>query len=186
MSASKGDAAEHRVVLDGSVRRLTSIEAFSGHGSPLGEAIFLGRMRRRGSDSLSAEGRGRGCGTPSGSVEEGLWPLVETFLGSHDAAGLAVAVVREEEVVSRGFGVGDVGSGASVTPETMFHLAPVSKPSVATAIVSLATAGDSGEPVLDLDAPIIEWVPEFYSWHDPQLGVRRTSPPWAVHHLWVR
>lgn len=131
------------------------------------------------------------------SVEEGLWPLVETFLGSHDAAGLAVAVVREEEVVSRGFGFRDVGSGASVTPETMFHLASVSKPFVATAIVSLATAHDTGRPVLDLDAPIIDWVPELtladgragevtarhllshtsglpdvadYGWHDPQLG----------------
>ena len=126
-----------------------------------------------------------------------MWPLVETFLGSNDAAGLAVAVVREEEVVSRGFGVRDVGTGAPVTPETMFHLASVSKPFVATAIVSLATARDGGEPVLDLDAPIIEWVPEFtladgragevtargllshtsglpdvadYGWHDPQLG----------------
>jgi CubicO group peptidase (beta-lactamase class C family) len=130
-------------------------------------------------------------------VEEGLWPRVETFLGSHDVAGLAVAVVCKEEVVSRGFGVRDVGSGASVTPETMFHLASVSKPFVATAIVSLATALDAGEPVLDLDAPIVEWVPEFtladgrageitarrllshssglpdvadYGWHDPQLG----------------
>ena len=132
-----------------------------------------------------------------GSVEKGLWPLVETFLGSHDVAGLAVAVVREGEFVSRGFGVRDVGSGASVTPETMFHLASVSKPFVATAIVSLATARGAGEPVLDLDAPIVEWVPEFtladglaeevtarrllshssglpdvadYGWHNPQLG----------------
>jgi CubicO group peptidase (beta-lactamase class C family) len=130
-------------------------------------------------------------------VEEGLWPLVETFLGSHDVAGLAVAVVREEEVASRGFGVRDIGSGAPVTPETMFHMASVSKPLVATAIVSLATARGGGEPVLDLDAPIIEWVPEFtladgragevtarrllshssglpdvadYGWHDPQFG----------------
>jgi CubicO group peptidase (beta-lactamase class C family) len=126
-----------------------------------------------------------------------LWPLIETFLGSHDVAGLAVAVVREDEVVSRGFGVRDLGSGAPVTPETMFHLASVSKPFVATAIVSLAIARDAGEPVLDLDAPITEWVPEFtladgragevtarrllshssglpdvadYGWHDPQLG----------------
>lgn len=126
-----------------------------------------------------------------------MWPLVETFLGSHDVAGLAVAVVGEGEVVSRGFGVRDVGTGASVTPETMFHLASVSKPFVATAIVSLATAREAGEPVLDLDAPIVAWVPEFtladgragevtargllshssglpdvsdYGWHDPQLG----------------
>ncbi len=79
----------------------------------------------------------------------------------------------------------------------MFHLASVSKPFVATAVVSLAIARDAGEPVLDLDAPITEWVPEFtladgrageitarrlltqpsglpdvsdYGWHEPQLG----------------
>jgi CubicO group peptidase (beta-lactamase class C family) len=138
-----------------------------------------------------------GAGHLLAKVEEGVWPLVETFVGSHDVAGLAVAVVRDEEVVSRGFGVRDVGTGAPVTPETMFHLASVSKPFVATAVVSLATARDAAEPVLDLDAPIIEWVPEFtladgraaevtarhllshssglpdvgeYGWHEPQLG----------------
>ena len=137
-----------------------------------------------------------GTGHLRDRIEKGLWPLVETLLGSHEMAGLAVAVVREEEVVSRGFGVRDVGSGASVTPETMFHLASVSKPFVATAIVSLATPRDGVEPLVDLDAPIVEWVPEFtladgragevtarrllshssglpdvadYGWHDPQL-----------------
>ena len=126
-----------------------------------------------------------------------MWPLVETVVGSHEVAGLAVAVVREDEVFSRGFGVRDVGSGAPVTAETMFHLASVSKPFVATAILSLAAGRDSSEPVFDLDAPIVEWVPEFtladgragevtarhllshssglpdvvdYGWHDPQLG----------------
>jgi CubicO group peptidase (beta-lactamase class C family) len=132
-----------------------------------------------------------------GSVEDGLWPLVESFLGSHDAAGVAVAVVRDEEVVARGFGVRDVGTAAPVTPETMFHLASVSKPFVATAVVSLANARSAGGPVLDLDAPITRWVPELaladgraaevtarrllshtsglpdvadYGWHDAQLG----------------
>ena len=96
-----------------------------------------------------------------GSVEESLWPLVETLLGRLDTAGLAVALVQDEEVVARGFGVRDLGSGAPVTPETMFHLASVSKPFVATAVVSLATASHGAEPVLDLDAPIIDRVPEF-------------------------
>ena len=132
-----------------------------------------------------------------GSVEEGLWPLVQTLLDSHDTAGVAVAVVRDEEVVARGFGVRDLGSREPVTPETMFHLASVSKPFVATAVVSLAAPPHDGEPQLDLDAPITAWVPELtladgregevtargllshtsglpdvadYGWHDPQLG----------------
>ncbi|HET6652387.1 MAG TPA: serine hydrolase domain-containing protein, partial [Nocardioides sp.] len=88
-------------------------------------------------------------------------------------------------------------SGTPVSAETMFHLASVSKPFVATAIVSLVTARDAGEQVLDLDAPITEWLPELtladgrqgevtarrllshtsglpdvadYGWHAPQLG----------------
>jgi CubicO group peptidase (beta-lactamase class C family) len=126
-----------------------------------------------------------------------LWPLVEGLLGSHDVAGLAVAVVHEDDVFARGFGVRDIGTGAPVTPETMFHLASVSKPFVATAVVSFATTPGDGDPVLDLDAPITDWVPELtladgrqgevtargllshtsglpdvadYGWHDPQLG----------------
>ena len=130
-------------------------------------------------------------------LDECLWPLLRALVGTHDLAGLAVGVIRAGEVVSGGFGVRDVRTGAVVTPETMFHLASVSKPIVATAIVSLSTARNAGEPVLDLDAPIVEWVPEFtladnrgeevtargllshssglpdvsdYGWHDPQLG----------------
>lgn len=138
-----------------------------------------------------------GEGVLRGSVEAGLWPVIDDLLGWHEVAGLAVAVVRDDEVVARGFGVRDVGSGAPVTPETMFHLASVSKPFVATAIVSLAMNPAAGESLLVLDAPISEWVPEFtladgregevtargllshtsglpdvtdYGWHDPQLG----------------
>ncbi len=130
-------------------------------------------------------------------VERGLWPRVESFLDSYETAGLAVAVVSGEEVVARGYGVSDVRTGAPVTPQTMFHLASVSKPFVATAIVSLAMETKGGQGVLDLDAPITDWVPELtladgragevtarallshtsglpdvsdYGWHEPQLG----------------
>jgi CubicO group peptidase (beta-lactamase class C family) len=132
------------------------------------------------------------------SVARRLWPLVEDFCRSHEVAGLAVGVVRDGEVASRGFGVRDVRTGEPVTPETTFHLASVSKPFVATAIVSLAVGGgEYGGQVLDLDAPVTRWIPELrladgregevtvrgllshtsglpdvsdYGWHDPQLG----------------
>jgi CubicO group peptidase (beta-lactamase class C family) len=130
-------------------------------------------------------------------TDEHLWPLVDPLLSSHAVAGLAMAVVRDEQVASRGFGVRDLRSGAPVTSESMFHLASVSKPFVATAVVMLATSGDGDLPVLDLDAPITDWIPELtladgrahevtarlllshasglpdvseYGWHDPQLG----------------
>ncbi len=130
-------------------------------------------------------------------VENGLWPRVEAFLDSYETAGLALAVVSDEEVVARGYGVRDVRTGAPVTPQTMFHLASVSKPFVATAIVSLSVETENGRAVLDLNAPITDWVPEFsladgradevtartllshtsglpdvtdYGWHEPQRG----------------
>ncbi|WP_107766850.1 serine hydrolase domain-containing protein [Nocardioides terrigena] len=130
-------------------------------------------------------------------VETRLWPLLEALVGTHEVAGLAVAVVREGEVVAQGFGVRDVRTGGPVTRETMFHLASVSKPFVATAVVSLAVPRDGVDPVLDLDAPVVDRIPELtladgreaeitargllshtsglpdvsdYGWHDPQLG----------------
>lgn len=130
-------------------------------------------------------------------LDKGLWPLVERVVATGNVAGVSVAVVRDDEVVARGFGVRDVRSGAPVTPQTMFHLASVSKPFVATAIVSLASARGAGGQGLDLDAPIGTWVPELtladgresevtartllshtsglpdvsdYGWHDPRLG----------------
>ena len=78
-------------------------------------------------------------------MENGLWPLVETLLGWHEVAGLAVAVVRGEEVVARVRRPGRAHRRTGHT-ETMFHLASVSKPFVATAVVSLATARSAGEP----------------------------------------
>ena len=95
------------------------------------------------------------------SVEECLWPLVETFLCSHDVAGLAVAVVREGEVVSRGFGSVTSAPVRRSHPRRCSTWPQCPSRSSPTAIVSLATAREAGEPVLDLDAPIVAWVPEF-------------------------
>lgn len=94
-------------------------------------------------------------------VEDDLWPVVDDLVSSRDdLVGAAVAVVGDGQAVMRGFGVRDARTGAPVTPETMFHLASVSKTFVATAVVSLATEPPDGVPRLDLDAPLTRWVPE--------------------------
>ncbi|MBK8075437.1 MAG: beta-lactamase family protein [Kineosporiaceae bacterium] len=95
------------------------------------------------------------------SLQRGLWPLIDDLLGSRATAGLAIAVVRGDEVVTRGLGVRDRRTGAPVTPETMFHLASVSKPFVATALVSLIHSSGPEEHGFALDTPIRTWVPEF-------------------------
>ena len=139
-----------------------------------------------------------GPGDLQRAAEASLWPLVESVVQSYRLAGLAVAVVRDGEVaLCRGFGVRNLVTGEPVTPETMFHLASVSKSFVATAVLEMATPRRGRTPVLRLDAPVVEWVPEFiladgraeevtvrhllthtsglpdvvdYEWHRPQLG----------------
>lgn len=128
-------------------------------------------------------------------AETSPWPLVAELMRTHGLAGLAVAVVQDGELaLARGFGTRDLSTGEPVTPDTLFHLASVSKLFVATAVDQLATAGP---PVLDLDGPVVRWIPELtladgrqgevtlrhllthtsgipdvvdYGWHDPQLG----------------
>ncbi|WP_156374024.1 serine hydrolase [Cellulomonas sp. Leaf334] len=129
--------------------------------------------------------------TLEGRAEESLWPVVEHVVRTHGLAGLAVGVVQDGKVaLARGFGTRDVRTGAPVTPETLFHVASVSKTFVAAAVVGT-------EPALDLDAPVVRWLPDLtladgrqeevtlrhllthtsgipdvvdYGWHDPQLG----------------
>ena len=110
----------------------------------------------------------------------GRWSRVPRLA---DAAGLAVAVVREDEVVARGFGVRDVGTGAPVTPETMFHLASVSKPFVATAIVRWPLPGTTGgrcstsTPRSSSGCPSSRWPTDGRGGHGPGPAEPHERPP---------
>ena len=71
------------------------------------------------------------------------------------APGLAVAVVRGEEIVwSIGAGWADREKGIRVTPDTAFMLASVSKTVTCAGIMTLVEDG-----VLDLDANVNEYLP---------------------------
>lgn len=67
-----------------------------------------------------------------------------------EMAGLAVAVVEDGEVrFVRTYGVADAGTGAPVTPHTLFRWASVSK--TATGVLAAAMAGDG---TIDLNRPV--------------------------------
>src|SRR5450759_3698592 len=69
--------------------------------------------------------------------------------------GLAVAVVKDEEVIyARGFGVTSTEDPAvSVTPQTLFRIGSITKPLVGTAVMRLVESG-----LLDLDRPVKEYI----------------------------
>lgn len=82
--------------------------------------------------------------------------LAHTVVSNFGVAGLAIGVVRGEQVYTRGFGVKSIETQEPVTADSSFHLASVSKTFVATAVVQLAEQGK-----LELDAPLLTYLPDF-------------------------
>jgi CubicO group peptidase (beta-lactamase class C family) len=91
-------------------------------------------------------------GTP-----ETLEAIVRNFAEQHRLPGLAAGVWRRGEVVLR-TGVGhQAGPGSpAVVGETVFHLASVTKPLVATAVMQLVAEGK-----MCLDCPLQRYLPYF-------------------------
>jgi CubicO group peptidase (beta-lactamase class C family) len=82
---------------------------------------------------------------------------IERVFRESDSPGLAVGVVRDQELVyARGFGVTNLDTGGEVTPRTLFHMASITKPFVATSIVQLLE-----QEKLSLDDPIVKHLPYF-------------------------
>jgi CubicO group peptidase (beta-lactamase class C family) len=93
--------------------------------------------------------------------------VARDFMRTKGLPGLAVGVIRQgRPVAARGFGVLRLGSDSAVTAETIFHLASVTKPFVATAVMQLVEKGQ-----VDLDAPITGYVPYFRIRHPLTVGI---------------
>jgi CubicO group peptidase (beta-lactamase class C family) len=75
----------------------------------------------------------------------------------NDITGFAVGVIAHNQVVfSRGYGIRDVSTGEPVTTRSLFHMASVSKPFVATAVMQLVE-----EEKISLDDKISSILPYF-------------------------
>ena len=86
-----------------------------------------------------------------------LEPLIEDFMRRQKLPGFAIGVVDDGRVVyERGFGVLSLKRNESVTPRSLFHMASITKPFVATAVMQLVEKGR-----MSLDAPIKTYLPYF-------------------------
>jgi len=94
-----------------------------------------------------------GAGAPGWA--ERLDPVVRRAMADWQVPGLALAVLRGGEVAAiRAWGVRDVGTGAPVTPRTVFALGSITKTMTAIGIALLADEGK-----LEWDAPAIRALP---------------------------
>jgi len=86
-----------------------------------------------------------------------LTEAIEGILSQSGCPGLAVGIVKDQELVyAEGFGVVNLETGGELTPRTLFHMASVTKPFVATSIVQLLE-----RKKLTLDDPIVQHLPYF-------------------------
>jgi CubicO group peptidase (beta-lactamase class C family) len=82
--------------------------------------------------------------------------MEHVFLGSK-SPGFAVGVVKDHELFyAKGFGVMNLETGGEITERTLFHMASITKPFVATSIVQLLE-----QEKLSLDDRIVEYLPYF-------------------------
>ena len=89
--------------------------------------------------------------------ENELNAVLQETMQRWNIPGLAVGLVEDGEIVyAKGFGVQSLATLAPVTPDTVFYVQSVSKCFVATAVMQMAERGE-----LDLDAPLVQYLPYF-------------------------
>ncbi len=82
---------------------------------------------------------------------------IQLVMEKFDIPGIALAVTKDSELIYlNAFGVKNIVTKGRLQPEHIFHMASVSKPFVATAIVQLVEKGK-----INLDKPLITYLPYF-------------------------
>ncbi|HJP92800.1 MAG TPA: serine hydrolase domain-containing protein, partial [Pyrinomonadaceae bacterium] len=81
--------------------------------------------------------------------------IAKQLLSRH-AAGVSFAVARDGRVIlARGYGMANVEHSVAVTPDTVFHIASISKNILAAVVLQLVDEGK-----LRLDDDVTKYVPE--------------------------
>ena len=96
--------------------------------------------------------------TKSDKYTERLEPVLLNLMKEQKIPGLAIGIVEDGRLVyARGFGVMMLGAATHpVTPKTLFHMASITKPFVATSVMQLVEKGK-----IDLDTPVKKYLPYF-------------------------
>ena len=89
--------------------------------------------------------------------EKDLERVLQQIITRWGIPGLGVGIVEDGEIVyARGFGVQSLETGVSVTPDSFFCIASITKCFVATAVMQLVEQGR-----LHLDTPLVQYLPDF-------------------------
>jgi CubicO group peptidase (beta-lactamase class C family) len=87
---------------------------------------------------------------------EELATLAQQKMAEYHVPGVALGVMKDGQMTTRGFGVTNLDDPQPITQETLFSLASISKTVTATAIMRLVEQGK-----IDLNAPVRRYIPDF-------------------------
>src|SRR5262245_46319411 len=90
-----------------------------------------------------------------GRFEE-ISALISAKMQQYRIPGVAFGVFKNDRIMTRGFGVTNVDDPQSITPETIFPIASISKTFAATAVMKLVEQGR-----VDLNASVRKYIPDF-------------------------
>lgn len=94
---------------------------------------------------------------PVARLSTELEPKIKEEVQQGRLPGFAIGVVKNGKLIyAKGFGVAKLGGTTAITSRSLFHMASVTKTFVATAILQL-----SENAKIDLDAPVIRYLPYF-------------------------
>jgi CubicO group peptidase (beta-lactamase class C family) len=85
-----------------------------------------------------------------------LASLVQQKMAEYGVPGVAFGILKNGQLIERGFGLTNVDNPQPVTPDTIFALASISKTLTTTAIMRLVEQGK-----VDLNAPVKKYLPDF-------------------------
>ena len=86
-----------------------------------------------------------------------LEPKINEAIQQSHIPGFAIGIVNNGKLIyAKGFGTAKLGSDAPITPQSLFHMASVTKTFVGTAVMQLVEQNK-----IDLDAPLIKYLPYF-------------------------
>jgi CubicO group peptidase (beta-lactamase class C family) len=89
--------------------------------------------------------------------KEQLEPVIKQVMEQANMPGFAIAVVENQKIVyAAGFGVKNLSTREPISAQSLFHMASITKPFVASSIMQLWEKGK-----LDLDAPVVKYLPYF-------------------------
>lgn len=95
-----------------------------------------------------------------------LEKLVPQLMKDGGVPGLSVLVIRDNRIFwQRAFGISNAETKQSITDETIYEAASLSKPVFAYSVLKLVDAGK-----LDLDAPLVKYLPGAYVENDDRLN----------------